>query len=165
MVDGLSPAGVEGLFTKTAETTLRVLKYNSSALLTILTSIAADPLYLWAMSPVKAHARQIAIGNDDQDGGHEDFDGGTTESADVEQLVDILKEKHDREVATDTMDYAKRNDQASHVISKVQQKLQGYEDGTSGEQQAVEGQIQFLIYQAQSIENLALMYPGWAPWL
>ena len=80
-------------------------------------------------------------------------------------LVDVLKGKHDKEDVSCAIDYAKRNDQASHVIAKVQQKLQGYEDGTSGEQQEVEGQIQFLINQAQSIDNLALMYPGWAPWL
>ena len=144
---------------------MRVLKHNSSALLTILTSIAADPLYIWAMSPVKARARQLALNNDDPDGGNGEFDSEASESGDMRLLVDVLKEKHDKEDVSFAINYAKRNDQASHVIAKVQQKLQGYEDGTSGEQQEVEGQIQFLINQARSIDNLALMYPGWAPWL
>jgi serine-protein kinase ATM len=166
IVDGLGPTGVEGGFTRAAETTMRVLKYNTSALLTILTSIAADPLYMWTLSPVKARAKQLVkakLDEEEEGDDHEnadDFDG-----EDSEHAVDVLKEKHEKEKAEDAMNDAKRNDQATHVIAKVHQKLQGYEDGTSGEQQGVEGQIQLLINQARDIGNLAVMYPGWAPWL
>ena len=139
---------------------MRVLKYNSSALLTILTSLAADPLYMWTLSPIKARAKQLAK---EKMGDDEDDESENAEHA--EPAVDVLKEKHDKEKADEVMDEAKRNDQATHIIAKVQQKLQGYEDGTSGEQQGVEGQIQLLINQARDIGNLAVMYPGWAPWL
>ena len=39
---------------------------------------------------------------------------------------------------------------------------QGYENGES---LSVAGQVKLLIAQAQSPENLAMMYPGWAPWI
>ena len=168
IVDGLGPTGVEGGFTKIAETTMRVLKYNSSALLTILTSLAADPLYMWTLSPVRARAKQLAkerLGDEEEDDDDESENAERMGQADAEPTVDVLKEKHDKEKADDVMDDTKRNNQATHIIAKVHQKLQGYEDGTSGEQQGVEGQIQLLINQARDIENLAVMYPGWAPWL
>jgi ataxia telangiectasia mutated family protein len=161
MIDGLGPTGVEGAFTKASELTMRVLKNNTSALLTILTSIAADPLYMWAMSPVKARARQLAREKDDED---EEDDEDVKEDDDTEALVDVLKGKHDKEKSA-AKDSASRNDQATHIIAKIQQKLQGYEEATSGEQQGIGGQIQLLINQARDPENLAVMFPGWAPWV
>lgn len=161
VVDGFGPTGVEGAFTKASETTMRVLKHNSNALLTILTSIAADPLYRWAMSPVKARARQIAL-----EKMREDDDDALQADENESHLVHVLGDKHAQERAQqEAEDDANRNDQATHVISKIQQKLQGYEDGTSGEQQEIEGQIQFLIAMSRDVNNLAFMYSGWAPWL
>ncbi|GKY92429.1 hypothetical protein MPSEU_000213400 [Mayamaea pseudoterrestris] len=166
IVDGLGPTGVDGVFTDTAETTMLVLKHNSTALLTILTSIAADPLYMWTLSPVKARAKQLVREKSDDDEPFEDDDNPDDFNCkSTEPTVDVLKAKHDKEMTDEAMNDAKRNDQATHIIAKVQQKLQGYEDGTSGEQQGVKGQIQLLINQAREIDNLANMYSGWAPWL
>jgi len=57
------------------------------------------------------------------------------------------------------------NDAAARAIAKVQEKLQGYEDGTSGEQQSVEGQIQWLVNVARDHDNLCALFPGWTPWV
>ena len=51
LVDGLGPTGTEGTFARAAEATAVVLRDNSNALLTILSAIAADPLYRWSVSP------------------------------------------------------------------------------------------------------------------
>ena len=58
-----------------------------------------------------------------------------------------------------------RNEAAALVMGKVHEKLQGYEDGTSGEQQGIEGQVQLLINSARDPDNLSVMFPGWAPWV
>ena len=59
---------------------------------------------------------------------------------------------------------SERNEAAALVLAKVQEKLQGYEDGTSGEQQSIEGQVRFLINSARDPDNLSFMFAGWAPW-
>ena len=56
----MGPSGTEGTFSRAAEETSKVLRDNSSALLTILSAIVSDPLYKWSVSPVKARRRQAA---------------------------------------------------------------------------------------------------------
>lgn len=62
-------------------------------------------------------------------------------------------------------DWEDRNEVANHAIQRVREKLNGYEDGTSGEQQSIEGQVRFLVRAARDPDDLSEMYPGWAPWM
>ena len=57
------------------------------------------------------------------------------------------------------------NDAATLTIAKINEKLQGYEEGTYGEQQTVEGQVRLLINAARDPDNLCTLYHGWMPWL
>ncbi|EQC27304.1 hypothetical protein SDRG_14925 [Saprolegnia diclina VS20] len=54
LVDGMGVTGVDGLFTRTCEETLKVLRKKGAALTTILEVFIHDPLYNWTLSPVKA---------------------------------------------------------------------------------------------------------------
>lgn len=155
VVDGLGPTGTEGLFTVACEKTLSVLKHNSSALLTILSAIVSDPLYRWNISPVKARQRQRLSDKDEQDNLNED------ECAELVQL----KGSSTTGQASSKNENDIENEAAAQAIAKVQEKLQGYEDGTAGEQQSVEGQIQLLINSARDRDNLCEMFHGWAPWI
>lgn len=130
--EGMGPCGTQGTFTNVAEATLRVLRNHSSELLTILSSILADPSYGWrqARDPVTNATRTMAE------------NGASDEQATEE-----------------------RNSEAIKAISKVKEKLSGYEDSTSGEQQGVEGQVQFLINSARDVEKLAQHFGGWMPWV
>jgi hypothetical protein len=56
---------------------------------------------------------------------------------------------------------SEKNEAAANAIAKSKKKLQGYEDGTSGEQQSVEGQVQLLINSAKDPDNLCEGV-GWA---
>jgi phosphatidylinositol kinase/protein kinase (PI-3 family) len=58
-----------------------------------------------------------------------------------------------------------QNKAGAKALAKISEKLQGYEDSTSGEQQGVEGQVQLLINSARDPDNLCEMFAGWAPWL
>lgn len=62
-------------------------------------------------------------------------------------------------------DFEDRNEAANHAIRRVREKLNGYEDGTSGEQQTIEGQVRFLVRAARDFDDLSQMYAGWAPWM
>lgn len=139
----MGPIGIEGVFTKAAEDTLSVLKENSNGLLTILSAIVSDPLYKWSSSS-KRESRRIAIERTDVERGEE---------SQLDQEYNYIGQDRDEN----------RNEVAAHAISRVHDKLLGYEDGTSGEQQSVESQVQLLMNAAQDPENLCAMFVGWAP--
>jgi ataxia telangiectasia mutated family protein len=110
----MGPCGTEGVFSKSAEATLAVLRKNSDTVLTILSAIVSDTLSRWSVS--------------------------SSNSEDT------------------------KNDAAERTMTKVHDKLQGYEDGTSG-MHTVAGQVKFLINEARDPNNLCNLYYGWQPWI
>lgn len=148
IVDGLGPTGTEGTFARAAEATAAELRENSNALLTILSAVASDPLYRFTVSPVEARRRQRLI-DDDQ----ASVTTPAEKTKDGELLLAAVESK------------SERNEAAAMVLAKIQEKLQGYEDGTSGEQQSIEGQVQLLINSARDPNNLSAMFGGWASWV
>lgn len=141
IVDGMGPFGTEGTFSIAAEATARVLRENSGSLLTILSAVVSDPLFKWALNPIKA--RQIQQ-RDESEGHHEVYRGNDKE---------------------ENVPAESANEAADRAIAKISEKLQGYEEGTSGESQSVKGQVQLLINSARDPDNLSSIFPGWSPWL
>jgi ataxia telangiectasia mutated family protein len=135
--------GVEGTFTKASEATLSALKQNSNGLLTILSAIVSDPLYKWSLGSKKRNRPAT-----------EETDENREYKPQLENNIVAYFVDHDEN----------RNQVAAHAIARISEKISGYEDGTLGEQQSVESQVQLLLNAAQSPDNLCCMYPGWAPW-
>mmetsp|Transcript_46714 Transcript_46714/g.52047 ORF Transcript_46714/g.52047 Transcript_46714/m.52047 type:complete len:3191 (+) Transcript_46714:200-9772(+) len=138
MIDGMGPCGTEGLFVKVAEETISMLRDNTRELLTILSAVVADPLYKWSVNPLEARQRQAEKGKEK---GYKVKDRENDSKSD------------------------EKSQSATKTISKIKEKLQGYEDSTSGEQQGVEGQVQLLINSARDPNNLCTMFTGWGPWI
>lgn len=136
----MGPCGSEGTFVKVAEETTRTLRRNASDLLTILSSVVADPLYRWNLNPIEAQRHQL--------------DRSETRQGNV-----------DRPNRGSNNGGEERNQAALKAITKIKEKLEGYEDSTSGEQQGVEGQVQLLVNSARDPDTLCQMYVGWGPWL
>ncbi|XP_054822231.1 serine/threonine-protein kinase ATM-like isoform X2 [Prosopis cineraria] len=99
IIDGMGITGVEGVFRRCCEETLSVMRTNKEALLTIVEVFIHDPLYKWALSPLKALQRQKET-DDDLD---------TT----------FLEPQDDHE----------GNKDATRALLRVKQKLDGYEEG------------------------------------
>ncbi|XP_017218492.1 serine/threonine-protein kinase ATM [Daucus carota subsp. sativus] len=99
IVDGMGITGVEGVFRRCCEETLSVMRTNKEALLTILEVFMHDPLYKWALSPLKALQRQ-----------KETYD-------DLETSLE------------DSQDEYEGNKDATRALLRVKQKLDGYEEG------------------------------------
>ncbi len=144
----MGPCGTEGTFVRSSEETMRVLRKNAGTLLTILSAVVADPLYKWSVSPVEGMRRQ-KMGSDDE----------TTENVDIPREGGDVGKVH----GSESTDY--ENEMGKKAIAKINDKLQGYEESTSGEQQGIEGQVQLLINSARDVDNLCLMYPGWSPFV
>ena len=58
--------------------------------------------------------------------------------------------------------YNDKNKIAEHILFRLKQKLQGFENGT---QLSCKGQVNLLIQEAMNPENLARLYAGWQPYL
>ena len=123
-----------------------VLRTNSSTLLTVLSAVISDPMYNWCLNPVKARQRQQEDNTSMEDGGQEHDDSRGT---DIVSPISNLGQNPS-------------NDAATRTIAKINQKLSGYEEGTS-DKNSVEGQVRLLINAARDADNLCQMYVGWAP--
>ena len=144
----MGPTGTAGTYTSVAQSTLKVLRENSSTLLTVLSAVVSDPLYSWCLSPIKVREMQREEDENENEGVKYDPRKRTTINGEIG-------------VAISNVD----NDAATRTISRITEKLQGYEDGTMGEQQTVESQVQHLIAQARDHDNLSQIFHGWSPWL
>lgn len=58
MVSALGPSGVEGVYRKSCEKTMEVLRQNKSTILTIVEVLLHDPLYAWSLTSDQASRRQ-----------------------------------------------------------------------------------------------------------
>jgi ataxia telangiectasia mutated family protein len=148
VIDGLGPLGIEGMFSKVAEATLSALKENTNSLLTILSAITSDPAYKWIMSTGKREKQGRSNGTD------------TREKNEIESP----EAKIFSAAASELLRGDDAHDMAAYAIKRIHGKLQGYEDGTSGEQLSVESQVQLLLNAAKDPDNLCCIFPGWAPW-
>ncbi|XP_061953335.1 serine/threonine-protein kinase ATM isoform X2 [Populus nigra] len=99
IVDGMGVTGVEGVFRRCCEETLSVMRTNKEALLTIIEVFIHDPLYKWALSPLKALQRQKETDDD------------------LETSLEDSQDQHEG------------NKDAARALMRVRQKLDGYEEG------------------------------------
>ncbi|CAI5525751.1 unnamed protein product, partial [Closterium sp. Naga37s-1] len=136
IIDGMGVSGVEGVFRSCCETVLAVMRENKEALLTIIEVFIYDPLYKWALSPLKALHRQK-----------------------MEESEEAMEEEGTEEESGAAME---GNEEATRALLRVKQKLDGFEDG---EMRSLAGQVQQLIKDAQDPDRLAVMFPGWGAWL
>lgn len=140
MTDGMGPCGVEGAFVSAAEVTTSVLRSNASDLLTILSAVVSDPLYKWNISPVEAKRRQ----------------NSNSQARDIEST--------EGKNATVVETAEERNKDGAAALTKIKEKLQGYESG-SVDQLGVESQVAFLVNAARDHDNLCQMFQGWMAWV
>jgi ataxia telangiectasia mutated family protein len=146
VVDGFGPIGTDGAFVITAQSTAKVLRDNANSLITILSAVVSDPLYSWNVNPVKAKQR----GDENTSIFSKEFSQQQFSDYGVPEIA--MMPEND-------------NEAARRAITKVSAKLKGYEEGTSGERQSVEGQVQLLINAARDPNKLCMIYHGWMPWL
>ncbi|XP_064646511.1 serine-protein kinase ATM-like isoform X2 [Lineus longissimus] len=146
IVDGMGVSGVEGVFRRSCEKTMEVMRQNQEALLTILQVLLYDPLYQWTMSPTKAY--QLQQRKDMTDHGVSLDGNATCEIPDLDQKDD--------NAGGDT------NELAERVLLRLRQKLQGLEDGI---QRSVTGQVNMLVQEAIDSHNLSRLYCGWQPFV
>ena len=124
-----------------------------------------DPLYKWLLSPLQARERQ---GNGQRDNDDKDISiQREKEKAKGKKNNNVKIAEKNEKTNPDNFQRevggAGRN-AAERTLQRIRSKLQGFEDPTSGGL-SVEGQVEFLINESKSVDNLSKLFVGWSPWL
>ncbi|KAI0561812.1 Phosphatidylinositol 3-/4-kinase [Gracilaria domingensis] len=149
IVDGFGIAGVEGVFRRSCEITLQVLRQNKDLLLTVIDVLLHDPMFTWALTPVEVLKEQEAL-----ERGSLDIEDGESSKSFQESDIDAVARKMDREV--------NGSRDAQRAMSRISEKLDGLE-GT--ERLSVETHVARLIDEARAFHVIGAVYPGWMPWV
>ncbi|XP_063705543.1 serine/threonine-protein kinase ATM [Culicoides brevitarsis] len=124
IIAGMGVTGIEGVFRKSAEITMQVLRDHQYTILAILQVLLYDPLYMWTLTPEKARRTQS-----------------------LEWEPDVVT-----------------NTTAERALELCKDKLNGAENSSMGTM-TIENQVDKLIREAISHENLCKLFHGWQAYL
>ncbi|EIW79336.1 atypical PIKK FRAP protein kinase [Coniophora puteana RWD-64-598 SS2] len=153
-------SGIEGSFRHTCEITMQVLRANKESLMAVLEAFVYDPLINWRLMQADAEARKL-----------EDIDTDPGRMADLARAA-AYPQGPNRRLRADENDIFNeaigepgtrqevRNERALTVYNRVQHKLTG-RDFDPNEVLSVGAQVDKLIIQATSLENLCQCFSGW----
>ncbi|XP_034946679.1 serine-protein kinase ATM [Chelonus insularis] len=125
-------SGIEGVMRKCSEETMTVLRNRKDIIITLLQVLLYDPLFSWMVTPALAWELQN--------------DGMKPKS-----------KQYDEDIGND-----KFNKVAEKALLRLEQKLQGTEDGL---QTSIPGQVERLIQEARDPANLCRLFYGWQAYL
>eukprot|EP01133_Synstelium_polycarpum_P007489 gene7489-8762_t len=186
----LGLSGVHGTFTETCKHVLGLLRKNKQTIFNILETFIYDPLFDWKLNrqtAVKENNGDAGEPNEDDkpiiattNGKDEEFDGGNNEHSDndssseedtsIDTIQTDMENLHgeDEEQAKQQQQEivpppppAKTDNkslQGLSIINQVRMKLES-------DHKSVDEQVDMIIKQAISIDNLSVMYEGWTPWI
>ncbi|KAL7721887.1 Serine/threonine-protein kinase TOR [Entamoeba marina] len=149
LVNAMEVSGIEGTFRLTCEKVMTVLRQNKDSLMAVLEAFVYDPLIVTILGG-KDRSEQTGILDQD----NQRAQNVVSKSASMKTEMDLLFNE------TDDMEGA-YNNKAGSVMQRVLDKLTGKDFG--GEELDVPNQVDKLIQQARSIDNLSQCYQGWCP--
>lgn len=147
LVDGFGISGVEGVFRKSCEITLSVMRRYKDVLLTVVEVLLHDPMFNWGLTPEDVLREQL-----DLDRRH-DSEGDSSPGDSSFEEIALKVERNSK---------ASGSREAHRALNRISEKLDGLE-GT--ERLSTEAHVARLIDEAQAFHVIAPVYPGWAPWL
>lgn len=149
IVDGFGIAGVEGVFRRSSEITLSVMRRNKDVLLTVMEVLLHDPMYKWALTPEEVLREQMDPGGSDRDLFEEEVS-----PSDSSLGIDGI--------AVQVKCTVSGSREAHRALNRISEKLDGLE-GT--ERLSVEAHVARLVDEAQAFHVIASVFPGWSPWV
>ncbi|KAJ7215054.1 phosphatidylinositol 3-kinase [Mycena pura] len=157
LTHAMEVSGIEGSFRRTCEISMRVLRENNESLMAVLEAFVYDPLINWRLM-------QADIGQGEEAGSTADRPGDLRwASARPQGITRPLRANENdifNEAGGETGVQEVRNKQALLVYNRVQAKLTG-RDFDPEVALSVQEQVDKLILQATSLENLCQCFAGW----
>ncbi|PCH36202.1 atypical/PIKK/FRAP protein kinase [Wolfiporia cocos MD-104 SS10] len=150
LTHAMEVSGIEGSFRNTCEISMRVLRDNKESLMAVLEAFVYDPLINWRLMQTDVDGRRP-----------EAVKTGRTEMARAAAYPQgpIRKLKADENDIFNEHQET-RNERALFVYNRVQHKLTG-RDFNPDVVLSVAAQVDKLIIQATSLENLCQCFSGW----
>ena len=180
LINAMEASKIEGNYRYTCKLVMQVLRENHESVMTMLEAFVHDPLITWRIlgEPVVPNDDELdtpfrlqprlplpyaqSSGSDFKNAGYSSSSGsGTSASSSDEELVEAQSTSVSASAST-----VKLNQKAVKVIARVRAKLQGQDFTTPlGEPLVldVSKQVDRLIEEASSRENLCQLYLGWCP--
>eukprot|EP00615_Pteridomonas_danica_P013224 CAMPEP_0114355222 /NCGR_PEP_ID=MMETSP0101-20121206/20058_1 /TAXON_ID=38822 ORGANISM="Pteridomonas danica, Strain PT" /NCGR_SAMPLE_ID=MMETSP0101 /ASSEMBLY_ACC=CAM_ASM_000211 /LENGTH=148 /DNA_ID=CAMNT_0001497063 /DNA_START=2815 /DNA_END=3261 /DNA_ORIENTATION=+ len=148
MVEGMGVTGYEGIFRRVMEVTFNVLRENQETLISVLEPFLRDPTVGWDRQGRSAQTESSSRSRPT-----------TTSSSESIDPKSVLRTIRGRLRGV----YNLRDSHAWGTKTKPKPPTGITDDNTM--EFSVQGQVQRLIEEATSDENLCQMYVGWMPWL
>ncbi|XP_062572359.1 serine/threonine-protein kinase mTOR-like [Saccostrea cucullata] len=160
LINAMEVTGIDGNYKMTCESVMEVLREHKDSLMAVLEAFVYDPLLNWRLMDTTAKGKTKT---------KDSYSGGSQEQADMLESVDMSQTAHKRSapetassVGGDNFQAEVINKKALSIINRVRDKLTG-KDFSSGDAIDVTTQVDLLIKQATSHENLCQCYIGWCP--
>lgn len=186
LVKAMEVSGIEGTFRSTCEAVMHMLHNNRDSVMAMLEAFVHDPLINWRLlhtagtaAGVEANVAPDALldqelskkaANGSADGGVASEMAKLNVDGDGPQTYPRSYTEKDILDAVDNMGDANEalNERAVAVMKRMSDKLTGRDfiessSGSLSDGDAIEKQVQHLIEQATSDENLCQSYIGWCP--
>jgi FKBP12-rapamycin complex-associated protein len=154
LVNAMEVSGVEGTFRITCEQVMNLLRKEKLSLLAVLDSFVHDPLINWRLLDEK-----------DSNKGLNKSPGVTLDETVLSEpnlILNTMTQNNSNNNSNNLRENDVANRKAIQVITRITSKLHG-KDFNNTDPLSVSEQVQRLIQQAQSEENLCQCYYGWCP--
>ncbi|XP_050299177.1 serine/threonine-protein kinase Tor [Anthonomus grandis grandis] len=156
LINAMEVTGIEGTYRRTCESVMSVLHRNKDSLMAVLEAFVYDPLLNWRL--IETNYR-----NRSNTGEVGSFSTGTSQDNEITESLSVV---HRRsllaEISNDGSQPETVSKKAVNIINRVRDKLTG-KDFHSEEMLTFQKQVDLLIQQATSNENLCQCYIGWCP--
>lgn len=163
LINAMEVTGIDGTYRRTCESVMSVLHRNKDSLMAVLEAFVYDPLLNWRLmdnAAIKANRSkaQNEVGS---------MSGGSSQEQDILESLSIPLSKKGvpsslSESRGDSSQPEAVNKKALAIITRVREKLTG-RDFSNDETLTVQRQVDLLIQQSTSNENLCQSYIGWCP--
>ena len=144
MLDAFGPSGADGLYTGALTESMRTLRRNRDTLLSILKPFINDPV-------INFKGKKSQKSKDGKSEGDKDTEAAINSMAKIEGRLDGQ--------------YNLVNPNPAKLKKSKIAQTQDLVDTNHFTKLSVEGQVQKMIMEATSHENLVQVYMGWMPWI
>lgn len=145
LIHAMEVCGITGTFSRSCEVSMEVLRDNKESLMAVLEAFVYDPLINWRLTAANNQPGGRQAAQDVEERNYARGGGGRADER------DILLEADRPEVM---------NDKALQVIERVRRKLTG-RDFRPNVSLDIKEQVEELVSQATSVENLCVAFIGW----
>ncbi|EFA86121.1 protein kinase [Heterostelium album PN500] len=167
----LGLTGIHGTFSETCNIVLDLLRKNKQTLLNILETFIYEPLTDWKIKQINETMKDNNDDNDQEEDNknkEEEFENNDSDnehSSEEESTTEQFDLEDGPQMDNDAKEMAKAKEdikclQGLTIFNQVKNKLEGTEQKLS-----VEAQVEMIIKESLRIDNLAVMYEGWTPWI